>query len=70
VNTMEETNLICGTCKYCLYKLRKNLEIPRDGYCYGNPPYIGGIRPKVGLKDGACRLHVKKTGKETLATES
>ena len=55
---------ICGTCAFCMYKLRRGNEIPRDGYCYGNPPAQGGIRPKVGLKDKACRLHVEKTDKD------
>ena len=55
---------ICGTCKYCMYKMRKGGEIPRDGYCYGMPPLQGGIRPKTGLHHNACSIYAQKTDQD------
>jgi hypothetical protein len=56
---------LCGTCKWVSYKDNKgNGEVARDGYCYGNTPFLGGMRPMVKLGDKACRLYESNKNKE------
>jgi hypothetical protein len=57
---------ICATCKYCYIHSRGNGTLSREGYCYGNPPYIGGMYPKVKLKSQACRLYEDNQGKKNI----
>ena len=53
---------ICGTCKYCYYKEQKGRyegKPPKTGYCYGNPPGQGRLRPTTNMSDNACSLYAE-----------
>ena len=53
---MRET---CGTCKFMQYKPNKYGDT-KEGYCYGNPPTFGLMRPKSKTGDHSCSLYVIK----------
>lgn len=56
---MGRNNNICATCKWAEQKpiMRDGKpEIPKDGFCYANPPFPGGFNPKVVLRGPSCRL--------------
>ena len=51
---------ICGTCKYMEMKTYRGTTFNHKGYCYGMPPYIGGIRPMTEAVHQSCSLYVDK----------
>jgi len=64
---MAANKQICATCKHCYVRLRKGGELPRDGYCYANPPAIGGMYPKIKLVSQGCRHYeAKKPGEKNI----
>lgn len=42
----------CGTCKF--YGFKGNRFKEKRGYCYFNPPHLGGLRPQLHATERAC----------------
>lgn len=61
---------LCGTCGFCYIKSKRDNNLPTMGYCYGNPPGQGRLRPQVRLDDVCCSLYQKAESSNRVLSRS